>query len=103
MDQILIKPEVEQKTNWYIKWWLFFFPVTTGLTLLLVIIRYPESVAILTTLIMFLIAALITFFWIPSFHKSLLYEINDESITYLKAYSGKIKLQFQYLKLQILS
>ena len=81
MKQIIIKPEVEQKTKWYILWWLFFLPITTGLTLLLVIIRYPESVAILTTLIMFLIAALITLFWIPAFHKSLLYEINDESIT----------------------
>ncbi len=59
MNQILIKPEVEQKTIWYIKWWIVFIPCAVILTLLLSAIRYPESVAILTSLIMFLIAALI--------------------------------------------
>ncbi len=92
MDQILIKPEVEQKTIWYIKWWLVFIPVAVILTLLLATIRYPESVAILTTLIMFLIAALIVLFWIPSFHKSLLFEINEDSIVLFKGVFWKIKL-----------
>jgi membrane protein YdbS with pleckstrin-like domain len=92
MNQILIKPEVEQKTIWYIKWWIVFIPCAVLLTLLLAAVRYPESVAILTTLIMFLIAALIVLFWIPPFHKSLLYEIKDDSVVLLKGVFWKIKL-----------
>ena len=99
MNQILIKPEVEQKTIWYIKWWIVFVPCAVFLTLLLSAIRYPESVAILTTLIMFLMAALIVLFWIPPFHKSLLYEINDDSLVLLKGVFWKIKLVVPFSKI----
>ncbi len=99
MNQILIKPEVEQKTIWYIKWWIVFIPCAVILTLLLSAIRYPESVAILTTLIMFLIAALIVLFWIPPFHKSLLYEISDDSIVISKGVLWKIKTAVPFSKI----
>jgi uncharacterized protein len=99
MNQILIKPEVEQKTIWYIKWWVVFIPCAVLLTLLLSTIRYPESVAILTTLIMFLIAALIVLFWIPPFHKSLLYEINDDSVVISKGVFWKIKTAVPFSKI----
>ena len=99
MNQILIKPEVEQKTIWYIKWWIVFIPCAVLLTLLLAAIRYPESVAILTTLIMFLIAALIVLFWIPPFHKSLLYEINDDSVVLSKGVFWKIKVAVPFSKI----
>lgn len=99
MNQILIKPEVEQKTIWYIKWWIVFIPCAVLLTLLLAAVRYPESVAILTTLIMFLIAALIVLFWIPPFHKSLLYEIKDDSVVLLKGVFWKIKLTVPFTKI----
>ena len=99
MNQILIKPEIEQKTIWYIKWWIVFVPCAVLLTLLLALIRYPESVAILTMLIMFLIAALIVLFWIPWFHKSLLYEINDDSVVILKGVFWKIKLSIPFSKI----
>ncbi len=91
MRQILIKPEVEQKTKWYILWWVVFLPIAVFLILLLMFFRYPESVGILTALIMFLAAALGTLFWIPAFHKSLLYEINEDSIISSKGVFWKIK------------
>ncbi len=70
MKQIIIKPEVEQKTKWRIIWSIIFFPIAIGLSTLIYFIRYPESVAIVTMLVMFLLAAAIVLFWIPPFHRS---------------------------------
>ena len=80
METIVLKPEKEQKTMWFIGWAIPFVIGLTVLVVLLLFVKEEAFVVFAIGLIGWLILMSLILLWIPPFYKSLEYVIDSDSI-----------------------
>jgi membrane protein YdbS with pleckstrin-like domain len=80
MEPIVVKPEKELKTLWFISWSIpFVIGLVTGIFLMF-ILDYPGNLISGLSIVGWLMLMLPILFWIPAFHRSLEYVIDSDSI-----------------------
>ena len=77
MESIVVKPEKEQRTMWFIGWAI---PFVIGLTVWVVLLLVVGKLALGLCLVGWLILMSLILLWIPAFYKSLEYVIDSDSI-----------------------
>jgi len=77
MEPIVLKPEKEQKTMWFICWAI---PFVIGLTVWTVLLLVVEPLIFGLCLVGWLILMFLIVLWIPAFYNSLEYVIDIDSV-----------------------
>jgi len=76
VDKIVVRPERDQRTVWFIHWSLLFFPIFVGMFILLIVNPIVFGICILAWALIMLLLLL----WIPAYFNSLEYWIADDSV-----------------------
>jgi len=79
MEPIVLKPEKEQKTMWFICWAIPFVIVLAVLVVLLLFVKEEAFVVFALCLIGWLIVMSLILLWIPAFFRSLEYVVDNDS------------------------
>lgn len=77
MEPIVLKPEKEQKTMWFIGWAI---PFVVGLTIWVVLALVVDQFIFGLCLAGWLIVMSLILLWIPAFYKSLEYVLDSDSV-----------------------
>ncbi len=96
MESIVIKPEKEQRTMWYMGWAI---PFVLGLTLLVVLLLVVDKLIYGLGVIAWLILMLPILLYIPAFYKSLEYIIDSDSVKMRKGVFWRKRVTAPFTKI----
>jgi hypothetical protein len=98
MEPIVVKPEKEQKTLWFISWSILFVLGLVPGVLLIFILDYPGNLISGLSIVGWLILMLLILLWIPAFYRSLEYVIDSDSIKAKKGVFWRKRVTVPYTK-----
>jgi len=99
MEPIVLKPEREQKTMWFICWAIPFVIVLVFLVVLLLFAKKEAFVVFALCLIGWLIVMSLILLWIPTFFSSLEYIVDNDSVKVKAGVFWKKRVTVPYTKI----
>lgn len=96
MEPIVLKPEKEQKTLWFIGWAI---PFVLGLALLVVLILTVDKLIFGLCVVGWLILMSLILIYIPAYYKSLEYIIDSDSVKMMKGVFWRKRSTVPYTKI----
>jgi membrane protein YdbS with pleckstrin-like domain len=96
MEPIVVKPEKEQKTLWFIGWAI---PFVLGLALWVVLILTVDKLIFGLCVVGWLILMSLILLYIPAFYKSLEYVIDSDSVKMRKGVFWRKRVDVPYTKI----
>jgi membrane protein YdbS with pleckstrin-like domain len=101
MEAIVMRPEKEQKTMWFIGWAVPFFIGSIGWIVLLAFITREEAAWWILALCFagFLVVMGLILVWIPAFYKTLEYVIDSDSVKMKKGVFWKKNVTVPFAKI----
>lgn len=96
MEPIVLKPEKEQKTLWFIGWAI---PFVLGLALLVVLILTVDKLIFGLCVVGWLILMSLILIYIPAYYKSLEYIIDSDSVKMMKGVFWRKRITVPYTKI----
>ncbi len=96
MEPIVLKPEKEQKTMWFIGW---IVPFVIGLVLWVVLLLAVDKLIFSLFVVGWVILMPLILLWIPAFYKSLEYIIDSDSVKMRKGVFWRKRVTVPYTKI----
>ena len=96
MEPVVLKPEKEQRTMWFIGWTV---PFVIGLVLWVVLLLAVDKLIFSLFVVGWVILMPLILLWIPAFYKSLEYIIDSDSVKMRKGVFWRKRVTVPYTKI----
>lgn len=98
MHSSVLRPEQAQRSHWFTHWWFWFLIGVLPMGVLTVVLPFPANLVLGINLAAWFIACMATAAWIPAYHSSLEYTIDDDMIRGVRGVFWKRNVSIPYTK-----
>ena len=99
MEPIALKPEKEQRTYWFVNFWIVFLIIFIPLVVLALVLEYPVNLILGISAAITVIIAIPFLPWIPAYYRQLEYTIDEDAVRGNKGVFWKKRVNVPFTKI----